>query len=317
MRLLCSPLHVGSVCTLYFIYLVGPQCSQSIPVPYDQWLVTHLSTSWRIKQVKLWLLSKCNLAANMNVSNIDLPRYRPISPITFATVTKASALDYDEDDEELTETYDGDSDALSSFESVEFSYSSHKVKPRPAGSHALRPSISNADVRAQQQRNESAKQLSTRYTLVTFSTGHILEDDFFLSWYNLRPYELLELHLAGAVVSLPREVMLDYVKPYFMAKVKVLRKEGDVPREGSIRIPQGTKVHAYSSDPPARKKGKMKLEWKERWVIIHQGVLNLCKNRTVGVLALHSHFFHLCRSFSVTLGPKPHSAHFSFLHKCA
>lgn len=215
----------------------------------------------------------------MNVSDIDLPRYRPISPITFANVNKTSVIDHIDGSTE----YDGDSDGLSGFEAIESSYGSHKLRPRTAGSHTLRPSISNADD-GQQQRNESTKQLSTRYTLLTFSTGQILEDEFLLSWYNLRPYELLELHLAGAVVGLPREVMLDYVKPYFMAKVKALRKEGDLLYEGSMRIQQAGKGQSYSPDTSMRKKGKIKLEWKERWVIIHQGVLNLCKYRTVGVV---------------------------------
>lgn len=285
-------------------------------VPYDQWLVTHLSTSWRIKQVKLWLLSKCNLAANMNVSDIDLPRYRPISPITFASVTKTSTLDHNNDSEELAE-YDGDSDGLSGYESIEVSYSSHKMRPRTAGSHSLRSSISNADVRTQRQCDESAKQLLTRYTLLTFSTGHILEDEFPLSWYNLRSYELLELHLTGAVVSLPREVMLDYVKPYFMAKVKALRKEGDALYEGTIHIPQGRQKQSYSSEPPVRKRGKIKLEWKERWVIIHQGILNLCKYRTVGIVPSTRFFFFRLYLFLSLSGPKPRPPYFSFLHQCA
>ncbi|KAF8652209.1 hypothetical protein AX16_004512, partial [Volvariella volvacea WC 439] len=28
-------------------------------VPYDQWLITHIDPTWKIKQVKLWILSKC------------------------------------------------------------------------------------------------------------------------------------------------------------------------------------------------------------------------------------------------------------------
>ena len=210
----------------------------------------------------------------MNGSAIDLPRYRPISPITFAKVGKPI-----EDSEEFVDFGDDDSEGLSGYESLEFSYG-YGQRSRTAGSHTLNLSTSNPDVRAQQQQNKSAQQLSTRYTLVTFSTGHILEDEFLLSWYHLRSYELLEMHLAGAVVSLPREVMLEYIKPYFVAKVKALRRERDAMHEGSVRIPQSTRGQSHPTDQPG-KKGGMKLEWKERWVIIHQGVLNLCKHRTV------------------------------------
>ena len=85
-------------------------------VPYDQWLVTHVDSSWKAKQVKLWILSKC-----LSVSPVTRPNRgrspspitfaseqdpRPISPITFAP-SHPDAFDiavsndgYDEDDED-------------------------------------------------------------------------------------------------------------------------------------------------------------------------------------------------------------------------
>ncbi|TFK64740.1 hypothetical protein BDN72DRAFT_901315 [Pluteus cervinus] len=39
------------------------------------------------------------------------------------------------------------------------------------------------------------------YTLARFSTGQILEDDFQLSWYDLSPYELVELHGGDILLS--------------------------------------------------------------------------------------------------------------------
>ena len=54
------------------------------------------------------------------------------------------------------------------------------------------------------------------------SNAYILEDDFRLSWYNLLPYELLEIRFVGGIVGLPREVAVHYVCPYFEANVKAL-----------------------------------------------------------------------------------------------
>ena len=73
------------------------------------------------------------------------------------------------------------------------------------------------------QLEADATHLTSLYFLVTFSMGLILEDGFPVSWYKLRPYELLEMHLAEGLVTLPREIMVDYVQPYFEAKVKSLR----------------------------------------------------------------------------------------------
>jgi hypothetical protein len=178
----------------------------------------------------------------------------------------------------------------------------------------------------------------------------MLEDDFLISWYRLRPYELLEMHLAGGIVMLPREVGGEYVKPYFEARVKALRviggtggdrdgEGGRVVRPGggmgasragaAVRTPavdtgkmrkgrKGDPGRSKSMDPLSsggsdrimsdggsvdkggkgagkdsgkdsgkreRKKKGVQLEWKDRWVVVHQGVLNLCKHRLVRFLS--------------------------------
>lgn len=41
------------------------------------------------------------------------------------------------------------------------------------------------------------------YTLMRFSTGQILEDDLALTWYDLAPYELIELHAHTDVCIVP------------------------------------------------------------------------------------------------------------------
>ncbi|KAJ4468410.1 hypothetical protein C8J55DRAFT_492412 [Lentinula edodes] len=68
-------------------------------VPYDQWLVTHVDSSWTINEVKSWIVAKCiassssrtNPTTNFNLPPIHppakpktKPSRRPASPIVFA-----------------------------------------------------------------------------------------------------------------------------------------------------------------------------------------------------------------------------------------
>ena len=138
-----------------------------------------------------------------------------------------------------------------------------------------------------------------------------MDDAFCLSWYNLRPYELLEIHSADSIVRLPREVIAHYIRPYFEARIRALRvvsrdhwqssREGFVPRVGR-KLSKGRLV---ASDPLTygmfREKKKTKLEWRERWVVIHQGVLSLCKDRLVSSLPVFV-FYVILIQYSFT-GP--------------
>lgn len=258
---------------------------------------------------------------------MDLPRYRPISPITFASgsIRPRKSFESNNESEELEdedEDFGGyDSDGVSSLGSFEYSYGEKGRRPKASqAGHSVRTSISGSEHRPgqRQQPTVDIAQLSTQYTLVTFSVGQILEDEFLVSWYNIRSYELLEMHLAGAVVNLPREVKVEYVKPYFEGKVKWLRvvwgsreasKLYDGSAAGKVRL-KTQKRRSRSTDPlsldalvrerereakderesaksngrNARKengKRRTKYEWRERWIVIHQGVFNLCRSRTV------------------------------------
>lgn len=108
-------------------------------------------------------------------------------------------------------------------------------------------------------------------------------------------------------MNLPRQVLMEYILPYFEARVKALRvvRGNNVDPKASVgvdsakekngiksKISKGNKVRLIMSDPLPRmttnsdekkdqKKRRAKLEWRERWVIIHQGVLNLCQGRLV------------------------------------
>lgn len=55
--------------------------------------------------------------------------------------------------------------------------------------------------------------------ILTFSTSHILNDNFRLSMYNIFLYELL-IHPAGSVIHLPGEVVVHYARLYFEVHIR-------------------------------------------------------------------------------------------------
>ncbi|KAK7472061.1 hypothetical protein VKT23_000174 [Stygiomarasmius scandens] len=69
-------------------------------------------------------------------------------------------------------------------------------------------------------------------TVIRFSTGQILEDHFALGWYELKPYELLEIHRKGVILSLPRTLTLEYISPYWEGSVRALRVVLRAPASG-------------------------------------------------------------------------------------
>jgi len=189
---------------------------------------------------------------------------------------------YYEDDE-----YEEDSDDLEPF-----SYRHPELRRQTI--YARRPgkaSSSTIPVSSSSQTVQpGSSPVTDQYTLISFSTGTILEDDYALSWYNLRPCELLEMHRAGKVVQLPREVLSDYIQPYFEAKVRALRAIWS-PKSGRFESPHKTTYTSRSREKmsipplrPERRKRKAKVEWKDRWIVINQGTLSLCKDSAVSLL---------------------------------
>jgi len=138
--------------------------------------------------------------------------------------------------------------------------------------------------------------------MLAFSTGQILEDDYSLAWYRLHPYELVELHPPGSIVRLPRDIMLEFIQPYLELDVRALRvvvnaKDGHgashvqdlspnktgKPKDtsGESRSPPGGVGGPGAPPPSIRKRKKMKLEWRDRYLVIRQGMLSLFKSRSV------------------------------------
>lgn len=224
------------------------------------------------------MLSKCNL-----VQSPGLHTQRTVSPIIFApTVRPRPSLDsiddgYNEDDEY------SDQDLLPA-PSKPTVYPHREPKPRPS------PQPRNCP-------------LVDQYIILSFSTESILEDDFPLSWYNLRPYELLEMHPVGILAPLQRDVLSEYIQPYFQAKVRLLRsvwnhKSGRFEAHGIDALREHTSqktsidklahrldtLSTKSSPSQPGKKRKTKVEWKARWLVISQGILYLCKEHVVHCL---------------------------------
>ncbi|KAF9499939.1 hypothetical protein BDN71DRAFT_1502425 [Pleurotus eryngii] len=282
-------------------------------IPFDQWLVTHVDQGWTIKDVKCWLLGKCipslvgsNSRPSTPMMSSRHPRPRPSSPIVFAPdpnhrpmspITFAQPLDPHRkgelsDDEDAPKAAEGSesmdrewlsegdipsggriggrtlpASQIGSLRSDGARSSPHPTFHRPS------PSYSSAHADPCDSSNPASQ-----YTLIRFSTGQILEDDFTISMYDIRPYELLEIHRANVIVNLPRHILRDYIRPYWEGPIKVLRvvwRDDPGPTKHNDRH--------YRDDLPRvrgqrERKTKTALEWRDRWIVIKAGVLLVFKD---------------------------------------
>ena len=180
----------------------------------------------------------------------------------------------------------------------------------------------------QQQQQKQEPQIATHtYMLFRFSTCQILEENFQISWYDIQPHELVELHssfsppnfassvalptsipsspaniialpqtkpaqkkpssstipyqadtLTPSLTALPRHMPNSYIQPYWQGWVRALR------------VIWRTRPTLASDDPPVKDEGSNErvdrrhgetIEWRERWVVIHDGIVNICKSPTV------------------------------------
>ncbi|KAL5520931.1 hypothetical protein ACEPAF_2934 [Sanghuangporus sanghuang] len=229
-------------------------------VPLDQWLVTHVDTSWKVKDIKQWILSKCNIWGSAGAP--QPPRFRPPSPVTFSSFSRRSSLD----SVSWAGTEEGAEDDWDAFAAVDYNAELRASDAALASSSAKTPLESEAPdfyISPQPQPRSSTERefdaTSAQFTLVSFSNGFILEDDAYLSWYKPRPFELFEVHRAGAIVSLPRSG-ISYAEPYFESAVRVSERPHN---KRSARTSEDQQAHS--------------IEWKPRWAIVRDGVLHLCK----------------------------------------
>ncbi|GBE89716.1 hypothetical protein SCP_1700400 [Sparassis crispa] len=227
-------------------------------VPTDQWLVTHLQPSWSIGQVKQCLLAKFLSPTTSVIPSAISRKPRPISPITFGT--DANGSNGSETDSELE---------------FDAQYLKFKYTPGPSVPASTAGASSSSH-------NQPSTTIPERYSLIAFSTSQLLEDHFHLSWYGFRSYELLELHAGPGLVSLPRGVLGDYVHPYFEARVWALRvapaTPGDVLRKHRTKRKEDDQGEE-AKDSQRERGRRRKMEWRVRWLVIHQGVFKLYNHR--------------------------------------
>ena len=260
-------------------------------VASDQWLTTQFDATLKISEVKRHILTKVyNNGGTTN--DYLLSRDRPVSPITFA-----SALPTPDSLDNGTEgSHEDDHPADSEFRLL--SESTRQPHARQAPNQRIAsPTTTEEPV---EPAPPAAMLPPHHYQMLAFSTGQLLEDDYSLAWYRLRPHELLELHPPGMMVRLPREVMLEYIQPYLELDVRALRvvvnakdAHGTYLQDVSpnkIRKPKDTSGESRSpsggvggpgAPPSIRKRRKMKLEWRDRYLVIRQGMLSLFKSRSV------------------------------------
>jgi len=242
-----------------------------------------------------------------------------------------------------------------------------KVKSKsssPSSSTTAPPSF-RARLQQQQrlkQKQEQEQQIITHtYTLFRFSTGQVLEEDFQISWYDIQPHELVELHSSfspptfassllspmsisptvdGAMVlsqntsaqkkkkkkksssanttdqgdpAIPSVAALSrhqpnlYIQPYWQGWVRALRvlwRTQTVPENDEHPNPSDTLKRGWEERGEGREgrdwRHGEKAEWREKWVVIHDGVVNICRNPNVGDLFIFNlkltvHYFIFSR----------------------
>ncbi|EKM56622.1 uncharacterized protein PHACADRAFT_253835 [Phanerochaete carnosa HHB-10118-sp] len=198
-----------------------------------------------------------------------------MSPITFATREEIS------DDEQVLEEdahdmHTDDADPLIDLSDPLLS-DKYKYVPRPATADSPNKSLIPKATSASTSSDPSY------YVLLVFSTGQILEDHYKLAWYPTHPHELLELHAHPFLVSLPRALVEDYVRPYLEVHAWVLRLLDDFGSGSGVgeRLGKVLEVADQERDKIAKKRRLKVSPWQERWVIVREGHFQVCKERKV------------------------------------
>lgn len=302
-------------CKLLSLYLLCLSLILRILVPYDQWLVTHVDPSWKVKQVKLWFISKCISHPTppplVHLPSIPNFKRRPTSPIVFASDSKqravspimfaplaaaSSSLDtgddeptaiglgYEEDDEFDSEDLERSGDPSRSHKHSRFGHSTKLSRTLGVD----RPSISGVPTATSEAEIPPAYEPKS-LTLIRFATGQLLDDDWTLEDYNIKPGELIEMHRVGVTPPLPRRDISAYVQPYWEGWAKTLRVVyKDILTIEDPKKPSTKNVKHASGDQGTADGRRVdegprstRLEWRDRWVVIRDGLLLLCKDRQV------------------------------------
>ena len=239
---------------------------------------------------------------------------RPATPIKFVIPESETGSDYQESTGEGYE----DDDEWDQVSDIRFNVKSKSSSFRPH----------------RQQKQDEEPQITTHaYTLIRFSTCQILEENCQVSWYDIQPHELVELHssflpptLASSLVcpmsipspqpdiialtptkstqkkktspitpidqgdlpipsltALPRHTPTLYIQPYWQGWVRALRVVSQIPTTPASDEPHPSLEDNDREGNGHRKRGE-RIEWREGWVVIHDGVINICKSPNVRYL---------------------------------
>ena len=194
----------------------------------------------------------------------------------------------------------------------------HQVSDFKSRSSSFRPHL--------QQKQEQEPQITTyAYTLLRFSTCQILEENCEVSWYDIQPHELVELHSSflpptftssllspmsipspepdivalsqsksaqkkkasptvntdlplPSLTALSRDTPSLYIQPYWQGWVRVVQRIQTTPGSNEPSFED------YDREGNGDRKPGERIEWRERWLVIHEGVISICKSPNVRYL---------------------------------
>lgn len=190
-----------------FLIIIHRSYPTSFVVPYDRWFLTNISPSWKIKHLKQSIIAKAlNLPFDRRLPMQDSSIARPPSPITFAPIEGTFQEGEFSDGLGNYEVEDQSHVNRSQINNFRISGDPITTTSQPDRSlegtvHIIEPSIA-----------EYKDQIYTSvFTLIRFSTGQILEEQSLVSWYNLEPHELVELHCSSPPSTFSRALVFGHM----------------------------------------------------------------------------------------------------------
>jgi hypothetical protein len=146
----------------------------------------------------------------------DTSTARPPSPITFAPIEDPSRgsefsirlRSYDRADQTQTDHRLQGQGSEGGIVANDFEVAGYLSDPNTTA----QPDTEGAVPIVQPLFAEDKEQIYTQvFTLIRFSTGQILEDHLFVSWYNLGPHELVELHCSSPPTTFARALLFGHM----------------------------------------------------------------------------------------------------------
>ena len=87
-----------------------------------------------------------------------------------------------------------------------------------------------------------------------------------------------------SLTALPRHTPALYIQPYWQGWIRALRVVSRMKTTPASDQPPNPPLEDNDREGNANRKQGENIEWRERWVVIHDGVLNICKTPNVRYL---------------------------------